>query len=73
MEAFFLDQGRTSPVLVQAKLLMPETLVSEEPGRQGKSPIYHLLLSPRPPTLGILLLLERAGNGGHLILVVPAM
>ena len=60
-------------MLVQAKPLMPETLVSEEPRRQSKSPTYHLLLSPRSPTLGILLLLERAGNGGHLILVLPAM
>ena len=73
VEAFFLDQGRTSPVLVQTKPLMPETLVSEEAGRQNKSPIYHLLLSPKSPTLGLLLLLERASDGGHLMLVILAM
>ena len=44
VEAFFLDQGRTSPVLVQAELPMPGTLGSEEPGRQSKNPIHHLLL-----------------------------
>lgn len=44
MEAFFLDHGRTSPVLVQAELPKPGTWGSEEPGRQSKSPVHHLLL-----------------------------
>lgn len=58
--AFFLDQGRTSPVLVQAELPKPGTWGSEEPGRQSKSPIHHLPL----PWMG---------NGGYLISVVPAI
>lgn len=35
VEGFFLDQGRTSPVLIQAKLPMLVTLGLEEPGRQS--------------------------------------